>query len=169
MLLGLSLLLPVAGCMKKQPKVLAKEGYITDYAGLLSQEDRSRLSDLLAAYEKETCHQVLVLIVPTLAGEKIQDLARRTAGAWDIGLKGFGNGILLTIAVKETKMRIDSGAAFEWIIKKGEANRILHQVIAPNFSQGKFTEGIEQGLKEIMQVARLKVIPAKDRPDVCRK
>jgi len=169
LLLGLFLLLPAAGCTKKQPKALAKEGYITDYAGLLSQEDKSRLSDLLAEYEKETCHQVLVLIVPTLAGEKIQDLARRTAAAWDIGQKGLGNGILLTIAVKETKMRLDGGSAFEWLIKKGEADRILNQVIAPNFSQRKFAEGIEQGLKEIMQVARLKVIPDEHRPDVCRQ
>jgi uncharacterized protein len=170
LLLGLFLLLAGAGCTKKQPeKALAQEGFITDYAGLLSKEDKSRLSASLAAYERETCHEVLVLIIPTLEGEEIRELTRRTALAWDIGQKGFGNGILLTIAMKETKMRLDSGSVFQWFIEQGEADRVLNQVIGPNFSQGKFTEGIELGLAEIMQVARLKVIPEGNRPDVCRK
>jgi uncharacterized protein len=170
LLLGLFLLLPGAGCTKKQSeKALAQEGFITDYAGLLSKEDKARLSASLAAYERETCHEVLVLIVPTLGGEEIRELTQRTAIAWDIGQKGFGNGILLTISINETKMRLDSGSAFQWFIEQGEADRILNQVIGPKFSQGKFTEGIEQGLAEIMQVARLKVIPPENRPDICRE
>lgn len=167
-LLAAAILLAIGGCTGKKPDAPAKEGWITDHAGILPEPDKTRMSETLAAYEKETCHQVLVLIVPSLGGEEIRELSERAALAWDIGQKGFGNGILLTIAVQEKTMRIETGAAFEWFIEKGTAERILHETIIPYFTQGKFTEGIEGGLAEIMEAARLKEIPADHRPDICR-
>jgi uncharacterized protein len=165
------LLLSVAGCMKKDqtPQPLARDGWITDYAEILSQADNSRISASLAAYEEETCHQILVLIVPSLAGESIEDFSKRTATAWDIGQPGFGNGILVSIALQEGSVRFEAGSAFESLIEKGAADRILKEVMFPHFRDERFVDGIEQGLAEIMQAARLRVIPEDHRPDVCRK
>ncbi len=165
------LLLSFAGCTKKDqtPQSLARDGWITDYANILSQADKSRLSATLAAYEKETCHQVLVLIVPSLEGESIEGFSQRTAAAWDIGQPGFGNGILVSIALQDGSVRIEAGSAFEWFIQKGTADRILKEVMFPYFRNERFLEGIEQGLAEIMKAALLKVIPEDHRPDVCRK
>ena len=171
MLLFFVLLLSAAGCTKKDqtPQPLVKDGWITDQANILSQSDNSRISATLAAYEKETCHQILVLIVPSLAGESIEEFSRRNAKAWDMGQSGFGNGILLSIAIQDGDVRIEAGSAFEWLIQNGEADRILKEVMFPNFRDEKFVDGIEQGVAEIMRVARLKVIPEDHRPDVCRK
>jgi len=165
------LLLSVAGCTKKDqtPPPLARDGWITDYAEILSQADNSRISASLAAYEEETCHQILVLIVPSLAGESIENFSKRTATAWDIGQPGFGNGILVTIALQEGSVRFEAGSAFESLIEKGAADRILKEVMFPHFRDERFVDGIEQGLAEIMQAARLRVIPEDHRPDVCRK
>ena len=165
------LLLSVAGCMKKDqtPQPLARDGWITDYAEILSPVDNSRISASLAAYEEETCHQILVLIVPSLAGESIEDFSKRTATAWDIGQPGFGNGILVSIALQEGSVRFEAGSAFESLIEKGAADRILNEVMFPHFRDERFVDGIEQGLAEIMQAARLRVIPEDHRPDVCRK
>ena len=171
MLLCSVLLLPVAGCTKKDqtPPPLVRDGWITDYAEILSQADNSRISASLAAYEEETCHQILVLIVPSLAGESIEDFSKRTATAWDIGQPGFGNGILVSIALQEGSVRFEAGSAFETLIEKGAADRILKEVMFPHFRDERFVDGIEQGLAEIMQAARLRVIPEDHRPDVCRK
>jgi uncharacterized membrane protein YgcG len=165
------LLLSVAGCTKKDqtPPPLVRDGWITDYAEILSQADNSRISASLAAYEEETCHQILVLIVPSLAGESIEDFSKRTATAWDIGQPGFGNGILVSIALQEGSVRFEAGSAFETLIEKGAADRILKEVMFPHFRDERFVDGIEQGLAEIMQAARLRVIPEDHRPDVCRK
>ena len=165
------MLLSTAGCTKKDqtPHSLARDGWITDYANIMTQADKSRLSDSLAAYEKETCHQVLVLIVPSLAGESMVDFSQRTATAWDIGQTGFGNGILVSIAVQDGSVRIETGSAFEWFLEKGTSDRILKEVMFPHFRDERFLDGIEQGLAEIMQAARLKVIPENHRPDVCQK
>ncbi|MBW2465834.1 MAG: TPM domain-containing protein [Deltaproteobacteria bacterium] len=169
LLLGLFLLLSAAGCKKKPSETLARDGWITDYAGILSQADESRMSAALEAYEKETCHHVLVLIIQSLAGETIKELSQRTAKAWDIGQEGFGNGILLTIAMQEGSIRLETASAFDWFLEKGISDRVLNEVMIPHFKQERFVYGIEQGVAEIMQAARLKVIPRDHRPDVCRK
>ena len=171
MLLITVLLLSVAGCTKKDQKnqYFTRDGWITDYANILSQADKSRLSASLEVYEKETCHQVLVLIVPSLAGESISALSQRTATAWDIGQPGFGNGILLTIAMQEGSMRLETASAFDWFVEQGTTDKILKEVMVPYFREKRYTEGIEQGLAAIMQAARLKVIPENHRPDVCQQ
>jgi uncharacterized protein len=158
----------ITGCTKKAPEQLIKDGWITDQANIMSQPDKTRLAALLAGFEKETCHQVLVLIVPSLAGEKMADFSQRTANAWDIGQPGFGNGILLSIAMQEGSMRLETASAFDWFVDQGVSERILKEVMVPYFKEERYVEGIEQGLLEIMQAARLKQIPPDHKPDICR-
>ena len=165
-----ALLLPSGGCTKKEqaPEALAKQGWITDYADILKPADKARLSAQLADFEKETCHQILVIVIPTLAGEHVLDFSQRIFTAWEIGQSGFGNGILLSIAIQEGSVRIETGSAFEWFIEQGTADRILKEVMFPLFRQDRFVDGVEQGLAEIMQAARLKVIPEDHKPAACR-
>ena len=169
-LLVTALLLPGGGCTKKEqpPEALAKQGWVNDYADTLKPADKSRLADQLSAYEKETCHQVLVVIIPSLEGENIVNFSQRTFTAWEVGQSGFGNGILVSIALQEGSVRIETGSAFEWLIEQGTADRVLKEVMFPLFRQDRFVDGLEQGLAEIMQAARLKVVPADHRPDICR-
>lgn len=171
MLLCLGLLLPGTGCSKtgKTPETLTREGWISDYANIIAPQDEARLSALLEAYEKETCHQVLVLTIPGLAGESMADFSYRTAMAWEIGQRGFGNGILLSIAMQEGNLRIETGSAFDWFVDQGVSDRVMKEVMVPYFRDEKYVDGIEQGLLEIMEAARLKVIPDDHRPDVCRR
>ena len=165
-----ALLLPSGGCTKKEqaPEALAKQGWITDYADILKPADKARLSAQLADFEKETCHQILVIVIPTLAGEHVLDFSQRIFTAWEIGQSGFGNGILLSIAIQEGSVRIETGSAFEWFIEQGTTDRILKEVMFPLFRQDRFVDGVEQGLAEIMQAARLKVIPEDHKPAACR-
>ena len=171
MLLCSVMLLSVGACKKKDQKgqYFTRDSWVTDYANILSQEDKSRLSASLEAYEKDTCHQVLVLIVPALAGESMVAFSQRIATAWDIGQPGFGNGILLTIAMEEGSIRLETASAFDWFIEQGTTDRILKEVMVQFFKDKRFTAGIEQGLAEIMGAARLKVIPENHRPAVCQQ
>ncbi len=165
------MLLAVAACNKKEESapVVQRQGWVSDYAGILSPEDKSRISDELAAYEKETCHQIFLLIVPSLGGEKMVEFSQRTAKAWGLGQPGFDNGFLLTIAMQEGTIRIETGSYFEWFIQNGTAAKILQEVMLPLFKQDKFVEGLERGLEEIMAAGRLKPIPADQKPDICRQ
>jgi uncharacterized protein len=163
-------LLGVNGCRKKEngPTVLERQGWVSDYANVLKTEEKERISSTLEAYEKETCHQVFLLIIPSLAGEKITDYSKRTATAWHIGYPGLDNGFLVTISMQEGSIRIEAGSAFEWFVQDGTGYNILKDVMIPLFKQEKFVEGIESGLGAIMAAGRLKQIPEIDKPEICR-
>ncbi|MDX1775421.1 MAG: TPM domain-containing protein [Desulfobulbales bacterium] len=141
---------------------------MTDYADVLQPENKLRIANSLESYERETCHQVYLLIVPSLAGENIAEFSQRTAAAWKIGHFGLGNGFLVTMAMAEGAVRIEAGSAFEWFVRDGAADKILKEVMFPLFREGRFIQGIEKGLAEIMVKGRLKPIMENDRPDICK-
>jgi len=124
---------------------------------------RQRSQDLaarLAAFEKETSHQIVVLTVPSLEGDPLEDFSIRVAEAWKIGQKGFANGAILIIAQKERKIRIEVGRGFEGILPDAIASRIIREVIAPRFRTGDFAGGIEAAVDQMIKVTRGEQLPA---------
>ena len=164
-------LLTVNGCTKKQEMspVPARQGWVSDYADILKPDEKTRISTGLESYEKETCHQIYLLIIPSLGNDDIEEFSQRTASAWEIGQPGFGNGFLVIIAMQEGTVRIETGSAFEWFIRDGTADKVLKEVMFPLFRQERIVEGIERGLDEIMAAGRLKPIPEDHKPGSCRK
>jgi uncharacterized protein len=158
-LLLLSILLATA-CNGSKNQTMVQQGPVNDFAGVLSGPEKEALAELLTAYEKETCHQVVVVIVPELAGEKM-------AQAWKIGQQFLDNGILVSIAVQEGKARIDTGAGLDRIVKDGLAATILQQAMFPHFRQGRFGDGLRSGLEALMREARKTTYPPDHRPSVC--
>jgi uncharacterized protein len=127
---------------------------VNDLAGLLSQEQASRLEDQLAQFEQETNHQVAVLTIPTLDGEDIEDFSIRVAENWKMGHKGNDNGVILLIARDDRKLRIEVGYGLEGVLPDAIANRIIREVIVPRFRDQDFPGGIESGLSAIIQTIR---------------
>ena len=166
----LLIVLTAYGCVKNKNllPVPEKQGWVSDYANLLEAGDRERIAAALESYERETCHQIYLLIMPSLQSENIVAFSQRTAKAWKIGEPGFGNGFLVTMAIQEGSVRIEAGSAFEWFIQGGMAEKVLKEIMIPLFRQKKFVEGIERGLSEIMKAGWLQPIPKENRPNSCR-
>ena len=118
--------------------------------------------------KKKPVVKFFMLIIPSFAGVNMDDYSQRTALAWEIGQPGYGNGFLVSIALQEGTVRIETGSAFEWFIENGTADKILKEVMFPLFRENKFVEGLERGLEEIMIAGRLKPIPGDHKPDICR-
>jgi uncharacterized protein len=129
-------------------------GRINDTVNLLLPEDQERLSNLLKVYERETGHQVAVLIVPTLAGEPIESFCLRTTKAWRLGRKGIDDGILVCMAMQERQVRIELGTGMERYISNAEAKEIIDRDMTPFFRTRDFAEGLERGLKRLMEEGR---------------
>ena len=118
----------------------------------------------LKRMKKKPVVKFFMLVIPSFAGVNMDDYSQRTALAWEIGQPGFGNGFLVTIALEEGTVRIETGSAFEWFIQDGTADRILKEVMVPFFREDKFIDGLECGLEEIMLAGRRKQIPENHRP-----
>lgn len=126
---------------------------MTDLAQVFSAEQRTRLIKELADFERETSHQMAVLTVPTLSGERIEDFSLRVANDWGLGQKGKDNGILVTLALKERQVRIEIGKGLESDIPQETLDRIIRDDMVPAFRQGDYASGLEKGVRRLQEVA----------------
>jgi uncharacterized protein len=138
-------------------------GRVNDYAGVLPGDRAQALESQLAAFEKETGHQIAVLTIPSLEGDALEDFSIRVAESWKIGKKGFDNGAILLIAQKDRKLRIEVGYGLEGVLPDAVANRIVQEVIVPRFREGDFPGGIEAGLSAILRVTKGEPLPESAR------
>jgi uncharacterized protein len=134
---------------------------VTDLTGTLTGQQKKSLEAELATFEEEKGSQVVVLIVPTTDPEPIESYGIRVAEDWQIGRGGIDDGVILIIAKNDRKLRIEVGYGLEGAIPDVYAKRIIENIIVPNFRQGKFYNGIEDGLGAIMGL-----IEGEDLPEI---
>jgi uncharacterized protein len=129
-------------------------GRVNDTADVLSIEDQERLAKPLENYEKETKHQIAVLIVPTLGDEPIESFCLRVAKTWRLGRKGIDDGIVVCLAMNERQVRIELGLGMNRYISNADAEEIIDVEMTPSFSKGDIAGGLERGLKRLMEEGR---------------
>lgn len=145
------------------------EGRVNDIAKVFSASERERLTERLARYEQETSHQIVVLTIPTLQQENIAAYSRRVAASWGVGHKGLDNGILVTVALKEQRVRIELGKGFERHIPDETLATIIDTKMLPAFRVKNYAQGLTLGADAIMLAARKFSIPLDQRPRIDRK
>jgi uncharacterized protein len=129
-------------------------GWVNDAADALSIEDRERLAKLLEIYERETKHQIAVLIVPTVGDETIESFCLRAANKWGLGRKDIDDGILVCLAPNERQVRIELGTGMNRYISNADAKEIIDFEMTPSFAKRDFAGGLERGLKRLMEEGR---------------
>lgn len=130
------------------------KGRVNDYAQLLDGRQRAQLEFALERYEEETSNQLVVLTIASLQGEDLEGFSIRVAESWKIGRKGKDNGVILVIAVKERRIRIEVGYGLEAALTDVEASRIIRNVIAPALRRGDYFGGIASGIDAIIKATK---------------
>ncbi|MDD0974415.1 TPM domain-containing protein [Pseudomonas fontis] len=150
LLLGLLL---ASALLRAEPVFPALTGRVVDDAHLLDAASRGQLEQLLSAHEQRSGgEQVVVVTVPDLQGESIEDYGYQLGRFWGIGQKGKDNGALLIVAPNERKLRIEVGYGLEERLTDAQSSVIINSVITPAFRRGEFSQGIVQGVAAIIQV-----------------
>jgi uncharacterized protein len=134
-------------------------GRVNDYAGVMSQEQVRSLESRLAQFEQETGHQVAVLTIPTLDGEDIEGFSIRVAENWKIGKKGFDNGVILVVAVKDRRLRLEVGYGLEGVLPDAIAKQITSNYIVPRFRSQDYAGGIIAGIDTVLRVIKKEPLP----------
>lgn len=138
------------------------QGYVSDFAGLLSTSGKNRLETQLALIEKETGTEVAVVTVKSLDGVSIEDYASRLFEKWGIGKKDKDNGVLFLTASDDRKVRIEVGYGLEAIITDARAGRILDNEVLPAYRRGDYEAGITAGVNAIESYVRSGMPPGSE-------
>jgi uncharacterized protein len=127
-------------------------GRVTDNAYLLSSETHSLLTDSLKAHEMRTTNQVVILTIPAIGGESIEEYANRVFNEWKLGQQGKDNGVLIIVVPDERRMRIEVGYGLEGILTDLTASRIIQFVMTPKFRDGDYEGGIVDGALTVIDI-----------------
>ncbi len=129
-------------------------GRVNDNAAMLSSQTRTSLENMLEQFERTDSTQIVLLTIPSLEGEVLEDFSMQVVEAWKIGQKGTDNGALLLIARDERKLRIEVGYGLEGSLTDLISGRIISGEIVPRFKKGNFDEGIHAGVVAMVNAVR---------------
>jgi uncharacterized protein len=130
------------------------QGFVNDYALMLSDSTRQQLELELVNFEKSTANEIAVATIDSLRGDTIENFAVKLFENWQIGKKDNDNGVLLLIAKEERKIRIEVGYGLEGALTDLESYSIINNIISPAFKNGDYDAGIWQGVSGIMDAIK---------------
>ncbi len=123
--------------------------YVTDLAGIIDPGVRQELDGYLQELEKKTSAQVLVLTVPSLEGQPIDDYSMSVAEKWKPGQKGKDNGLLLLVAPRERRYRFEVGYGLEGTLPDSFVGTVGRTYLVPYFKKGDYSDGIALAVQAV--------------------
>ncbi len=121
------------------------QGYVNDYAGVIDPGTKQELERTLERLAAETGAEVAVAVVPDMGGLEESLYAVELFQSWGVGSKERNDGVLLLLAMKERRTRIEVGYGLEPIITDARSGQILDRHVIPHFRRNDFNAGIRDG------------------------
>jgi uncharacterized protein len=140
--------------------VPALSAHVVDTTGTLNSTQQQALEEKLAAFERGSGAQVVILMVATTQPEDIASYANRVGNTWKIGRKGVGDGLLVLVAKTDRKVRIEVSKSLEGAVPDLAASQIIDEAITPHFRQGDFAGGLDAAVDQIMPRIKGEALPA---------
>lgn len=154
-------------CRGRRSPLPAPAGHVSDFAKVVDAATKRRLEAKLAALKKSTGVELAVVTVETTGGRDIFDYSADVACGWGVGPEDGrpGGGVLLLVAVKDQRWRIQVGSSLESALPD-DAVREIGDRMAAHFKRGDFGAGISSAVED--HAARLapnaKADPPKPTP-----
>jgi uncharacterized protein len=128
----------------------ALTGRVVDEAHILSPVTIADTERKLADLEQKSGIQLVVATVPSLQGQEIEPYANALFRTWKLGETKKNNGVLLLIAPKERRVRIEVGYGLEGTLTDAVSSLIIANAMAPRFKAGDFNGGVARGVDDII-------------------
>lgn len=119
--------------------------YVNDYANILSSETEEYIVSKSQRLYDVDGTQIVVVTVPNLGENTLEDYANELFNFWKIGDKEKNNGLLLLLALEEREFRVEVGEGLEGILPDGKTGRFQDQYIIPYLRDSNWDEGIKNG------------------------
>jgi uncharacterized protein len=128
-------------------------GPVNDFAHIIDPESAAAIDRMSRALQAASGDVVVVATVPTI--EPYGTIEEYAVKLFEnhgrgIGDKAKDNGLLIVLAMRERKVRIETGYALEEFITDGFAGETIRQHMAPEFRNGRFGAGLRAGTARIV-------------------
>jgi uncharacterized protein len=144
----------------------ALTGRIVDQANVIPQPTRAAIETKLKDLEQKSGIQLVVATVSSLEGQEIEPYANALFRTWKLGEKDKNNGVLLLVAPKEHRARIEVGYGLEGTLTDVLSKVIITNAMVPRFKTGDFGGAIERGVDDIITVLTTDSSDWQKRPEL---
>jgi len=148
LLARLTFLLAAVSALALDPNSLKPQGYVSDFAHVLDERSKDALETYLGRVEQATGVQIAVVTVETLDGQPIDDFSNTLYRKWGVGHKGTNEGLMLVLATRDHKDRIEVGYGLEPILPDGFDGSVLRDM-RPELRAGDYGQAILSGVESM--------------------
>jgi len=132
-ILGATLLI---ACLASEAITLPERasGYLNDFAKIIETDKREKIETLCRTLEAQLDGlEFAIVTLPTLDNEPLENVAVRLFEQWKIGKRGKDNGLLLLVALKERRVKLEVGYGLEPILPDGLVGELLDRGFVNTF------------------------------------
>jgi uncharacterized protein len=144
----------------------ALTGRIVDQANVIPAQTNAAIATKLKDLESKSGIQLVVATVSSLDGQEIEPYANDLFRTWKLGEKAKNNGVLLLVAPKEHRTRIEVGYGLEGTLTDALSKVIITNAMIPKFKTGDYGGGIERGVDDIITVLTTDSSDWQKRPEL---
>lgn len=122
---------------------------VIDTTLTLDTAQRQDLEQRLAALERTRGTQFVVLLVTSTAPEDIASYANRVGQTWKLGRRDVGDGLLLVVALRDRRVRLEVAKSLEGSIPDLAARRVIDEAVTPRFRAGDIAGGLAAAVERV--------------------
>lgn len=149
LMLGLLVCGPATGAEVGFP---SPKGAVNDFAGIIDAASVQTMENLSREVLEKTGTSIVVAVLADIGDNAPDDYANRLYQTWGIGAKGKDRGVLVFLALKERKVRIETGYGVEGILPDGLTGEILDKYVLPDLKAGQYGRGLTKGVVALASV-----------------
>src|SRR5206468_9486695 len=125
--------------------------YVNDFAHVLDQTTIAQLDNICQQIDQKAHAQIAVVTINSLDGSDIESYAVDLFHKWGVGSKATNRGVLILLAVKDHKYRLEVGYGLEPILPDGKVGGFGREMV-PLLRQGDYSGALLQLTNEIARV-----------------
>jgi uncharacterized protein len=130
---------------------LRPTGYVNDFARILDQSTIAQLTNICQQIDQKAHAQIAVVAINSLDGSDIDSYAVELFKKWGIGSKSTDRGVLILLAVKDHKYRIEVGYGLEPILPDGKVGGFGREAV-PYLKQSDYNRALLLMTSRVAQV-----------------
>ncbi|MDO5561897.1 MAG: TPM domain-containing protein [bacterium] len=145
----LALFLVVLICLFFVPSALAlavpnksDEFYVQDLANVIDAEAESEFIARSQALAAQDGTQIVLLTIPSLEGDSLEEFSLKTARDWSIGSAEKNNGVLILLVMDSHDIRIEVGYGLEGVLPDGLTGRLQREYLISRLKEGDYSGGV---------------------------
>ncbi len=140
-------LLVSANPLAQSTKLPAPSTHVSDFAGVIDNETKSRIENLLQKLQEKSKIELYVAVVESTGAKDIADFSKQLANDWNIGSKSSrAKSLLLVVSVASKTSFTQVSATIQRSLPEGVVGEMAYRMNGP-LSEGRFAEAVDGGVR----------------------